>query len=229
MDSIFEELDKKVIAPQKFWVAIMVSVFSISLSYVYHLLADLDYKEIVFIINMASAVVILSFFKKYLQNFRAGRAGYWVKWWIAVYVTLVVVPAAYDLLSKSDIPYRDKLSVYHVYFYAYFVILFADYYVTIRLGIILTKVSNDFIGLLRPLGIYNIFFMPLAAILGITANYSGYAKNMLAGNDLLFHMVLTTVSSVPSVLLIVIFYRAIRYRKMKENILGAPTGEPVRE
>jgi len=219
MESIFDELDKKNIASQRFWLAIIVCSLSISLSYVDLFTENYGYKAILFLSNMTLGIVILSFFKKYLQNFRSGRAGYWIKWWIVMYVVMIITSLVYGLISTAY-----HLSNNNPYLWSYYILLFAFNYFAIRAGIILRKIPNDFIGLLRTMGFLYIFLMPSVELISLI-EYSDYVKKILGGHNPLFHLVLNTFYSAPILLLIVIFYRAIQHRKMQETILGARDAE----
>ncbi len=202
MESIFDEFDKQTIAAQNFSKAIF---WCIAYSVISYFLCFYRHNELIFIINTGIGNYLLTFFRKYLRNFKSSRSIFWVGCQIVINYAIIVATILNIYLSTENI---SHVSV----FYLWMFLLLAGLYVQIRMGLAYQKI-NDFIGLLHPLGIISAYLIPLGVICGVALNYPTFEKMMNNTQLTLVYLFLNTINNIPNVLIILIFYRAMKYRQ----------------
>jgi len=207
------------IAPQRFNLIIVACIVSIVLSYA-DLFLGVEYKDIARLLYGILAVIILWSFKKYLQNFYAAKAIYWLKWNLAIAILLFVsmymqgrLYYAKWLEDHSSIgPSADSLKhrpPAYAFLTLFILLLFIPFIISnVKFGNSLRKIENDFIGLLKKLGLSLTYLLIIAvvcmvAILLISKTFA---------HSFIFKIILNTMLIIPTIILTMIFYRAKKYQ-----------------
>ncbi len=222
MESIFDDLDKEYIAPQNFSSAIGLVVVCMLLSYLYCFMGE-DGKHIVYFLANGVWIYLQFFFKTYLQNFRAAKA---VKWLnlnivanIATTIALLVINSLPRLVATHVI--TDFSSPVKILFgVVYLILVIFSLVVSIGLGLVLQKITSDFIGLLHRLGIAVAYLTPLAVALSLIFQLSKDARHLFSFYAQLPDIMIATISIVPEVILVSIYYRAMKHKE--KDIAGTP-------
>ncbi len=210
MDSIFDDLDEQHIAPQKFTQGIAACVAVIALSYA-HIFLWQTATSVINMLIIAVTIYVQVFFRNYLRNFSAWMAVSWVKWQIRL-TTLSLVLALISYLEPVNALSLiiSRVSYYNLMPVLIVILLAISIYVDIRAGIALQKIDNDFIGLLRPLGIFMASAIPAVTVFSFLFAYFG-ARYTFPYSIRALQLLETTVDLVPMVLLALIFSRAMKW------------------
>lgn len=197
------------IARQDFNSAIIVALLAIILSFVdeFNDIDDnskLSWKITIF--SILAEIRLWFYFRKYLENFQAIKAIIMTNWNIAMTITLGLLMIIIKALPNSDASEQwqdtDTLSVWVFVFFI--VIAIATIVVNIRLGIALQKIKNDFVGLLKELGMAVAFLLPIIILLIIVGlSLDNKAINILS----------TALDNLPALIMIIIFSRAKKFVK----------------
>jgi hypothetical protein len=209
MSSIFDELDDKRLAPQNFGSAIFICVLSIFLGFVGCLKI---YVSFISVVNTILAVIILMHLRRYLSNFFATQARLWLLVWMINYAVsillplLMIAPVYFGLIPLGEI-YR------HFFDVSLIIIDLVGIFAIIMSGVALIKIRDDFVGLLRPLGLVYLWLrVPLEL-------FSAFLSDFAAGQRVFFRMepyygfVSTFLFSCSTMVIIAIFARARRFPK----------------
>ncbi len=221
MPGIFDDLKQNRIAPQRFNLAITYAITSVILAYTY-LFFHGSTKRIFYISDMLFGLLVLFEFVRYLRNFTAGRAVYWIKWKLAANITIFciflfgIIYSHY--LYKLNLISKQWLNTW-VFTVFYYMVLLLDVLCSILLGGALLKVRNDFIGLLRNMGILLTFIIPLPYLSITLFNFFSPSFTTWCDSDtsIMFRIVMITFFLMPTFLILRIFLRAKKYQ-WKNNI-----------
>lgn len=207
--SISEEKSiSKTIEIQKFNGAIIIAIISILLS----ISTSIDYGDSSSLKDEFKSILYCSVFsiwlwfcfKKYISNFKSDKIQNLIYWCISLEVVLGILGifmAAYA--KQEDKPEWTNDDTFAVYAIIFYVIVAISYVVvTIKLGNRLMNVKNDFVGLLKQLGITIIICTPLSLLIGIAGEV--YEENSV-------RLIAATIGSLPFVVMAVIFGKAKKF------------------
>ena len=187
-----------------------MGILAIILGEAYHFTAE-PYKNIVFIVGAISNVMFWFSFKKYLRNFSDKTCIHWVNWNIAITIALDIsglILGDFKESSDKSVGHRHILSFAFIFLSTVFILVFGVY-ALIRLGISLRKIKNDFIGLLKQLGMIYCYIGVIIPLF-IMAFFL-FVKHLKT--NAAFHIAFATIGVIPIAILIVIYLNAKKYRR----------------
>lgn len=211
--SIFDELDQKTIAPQHFARAVAAGIVAAALALVYHLTSG-GLRSLVYLLQICVALYLLSCMRAYLRNFRAERARIWLLWlmrFTAALVVLTLLRSLYGAMIRQNIISYDNTFFSLLQPILMGGVLLGGIIAQAGFGILLQRIENDFIGLLRPLGIMYAYVIPAAMLTLVAGTYWGTRFFAISHFFFWMYFVGGMVESIPAVLMAVIFYRAMKY------------------
>lgn len=192
----------KTVLPQSFQFAIFIGIISILLSIVqdyFNSNEDIDVQKagtLVGFFYVVSDVWILFFLAKYLKNFQSGNVIKWIYWMIGVDI-------GFEILDIATTTTEADTSVNIVAIIGLFII---SLFVYLMAGNKIKKIKDDYVGLLKPLGMSIAYVLPLGGI-------SFFAAGLLGNSTLSFIGSITNL--VPTVILILIFQRASGFPRLQ--------------
>lgn len=157
---------------------------------------DFEHHKILFLLNSILIIAVLLFERKYLKNFSASKAIKWLDCCIVLGLLLCFVIILSHYLSINKV----------IVAYTHLTLLIAYWFCWIMLGNNVRLITNDFIGFLKELGIFNII-----ASLSIPL---GFAYAFTHSN--LFILFFYAINIPPLVILIFIYRRAKAFQRIME-------------
>ena len=153
------------------------------------------------IFSILAEIRLWFYFRKHLENFNATKAIIMTNWNIAMTITfglLVVIMKAIPTTNNSN-EWKDTDTLMLCLSMFFIIIAIVTIVVNIKLGISLQKIKNDFVGLLKELGMTIAFLIPIAILLIIV----GAVLDSKAIN-----LFVTAIENISTVVMIMIFSRA---------------------
>lgn len=197
-----ESPDKQIIAYQNFSTAIFAGIVAIILDFageVYDANDKISWKITIF--SLIANVRVWFYFRKYLENFKANKAIIWMNWFITIYITMgvlgIIMKALPDNTNSEEWTDTDNLSV--ALFVFFIVMLIAGIFINIKTGIALQKIKNDFIGLMKELGMTMTYLLPITILLMLVGGIMDNKAISMLG---------TALDEISTVIVIMIFIRA---------------------
>ena len=206
MESIFDEIDKKRIAPQRFEWAVVACVSYIVLTYVYVFCSE-ENKQAFYLLNQLVGIIVLFFFIKYLQNFKSDTAVFWTRFNIVFSIVALIVSL---LLTVS------RAMLLHTYVYHLFsslasiiiLLLFVlGFIILIAGGIAYMKIGNEPTGLIKKIGIVNAFILPLPYLCMFVFFLANARHKFPHDQYTLIMLVFGTLFLIPTFIMGIVFYR----------------------
>ena len=207
MDSIFDEIDSKRIAPQKFSLAILGCVLNVFMTYVSLVLSSKNSRTIV-MLNMIIAVLLLFSFKKYLENFQSAKAILWTNIKIAIsfsYVPLALFFYYAEFVSSEKHQFGQTILLAGV---CYFLLLVLDFISLIGSGIAYKNFKNEPTRLVAKIGLVNTFILPIPCLFSILFEMFQAKLHASHTDIVIVNCILDTFFLIPTFILAVIFHRA---------------------
>jgi hypothetical protein len=199
------------ILPQRFQLAIIIAIISITFS-ISGSIADENndtaiqaFGTILDTLCTLTNVWLLFFFKNYLKNFQAQSVVKWINWLIA----LDILFAIFGLLFLSN-ENGDALSTSaDILLITSSIVLFiGSIYIYFTAGSKIQKIENDYVGLLKGLGISISYVLSL----GLLFSFAG----ALLENSIL--KILSSISDfIPTIIMLLIFQRAGYFQRKEDN------------
>ena len=214
MDNSIGETSVRKIAPQPFYLLILLQIICMIISFAYYLDHGIS-KHWLYVCGLTITIILLIAFKKYLRNFNSSKAVYLMNWNI-VATALVIIFSVINTMYKERL-HNDNLAHIHLvrnalYAVLYYSVHFFDVYIHILLGIELLRISDDFIGLVKPVGKMLAYVYPGPMVLFILINLYNPLSNILYSSSYLWLVLLMVAFfNISNGMLIVAFYRAQRY------------------
>lgn len=206
----FEQIHKKesvpiALIPQNFTWAIVIALTSICLSFIDEFSDDVT---TITLLSSASLIYLWFLFRKYLTNFKDEKAIMWINWIIAMEVSFAIIIYLSDIFpafnSESDEWTKyDSLGLF--FFICIIILMIASIYVYIKAGISIQKIKDDFIGLLKELGMSITYLLPITFIL--------FFVGIIIHNTEI-KLVAEVIDSISTIIMILIFQRAINFQKL---------------
>lgn len=191
------------INPQDFTYAIFAAALSIILSFASYLIDDDNSKLYwkITIFTLFAEVRLWLYFRKYLENFKATKAIILTGWNIAMTISFGILEILLKILPDEGATeeWQDAETYALLLFVFFIVIAISSFIVWVKLGIALQKIKNDFIGLLKELGMSIAFLFPAVILLVIAGGIIENKTISLLG---------IALSNIPTVIMIMIFVRA---------------------
>ncbi len=207
MESIFDEIDSKRIAPQRFSLAVFYCVCYIVLTYVYVLLGDKG-QDIIYLFDEIIGLLILFSFKKYLQNFDYGKTIFWTNFRIVACfaeLPLLVIFAFYKVIDIQPELYHTLLFTASL---LYLLLMIINFVGLIASGLAYRQLEHEPTELVSRLGVVLAFVVPLPYLV-LTVYLAIHAKHPeTTVQSVLIKFLLSTLLLIPSFILVVMFYRA---------------------
>jgi len=196
------------IGRQNFTSAILIALISIVLSFASDILEN-DYSKIYWMSSIISLVAYVSlwlYFRKYLENFQAERAKILTNWNIAIAITSGLLLIIFESLpDNATDEWQNTDTLFIILLLFFFVILITSIIIYIKLGIALQKIKNDFIGLLKELGMTIAYLLPIVILISIVGIVmENKAINLFA----------TAIDNISTLIMIIIFLRAQEFVNM---------------
>ena len=140
-----------------------------------------------------------------MSNFKSDKIKVLIYWCVSLEIFIGILGLVVSLLSetwsKQGEPTEwssfESFSVFLIILYILVLIFYLI--VTIKLGNNLLKIKNDFVGLLKELGISIIIFMPISTFVILTAEFAESNSLRIIGSIL---------ENIPFIIMILIFIRA---------------------
>ena len=130
-------------------------------------------------------------FRKYISNFNSPKLETLIYWYISLELLLSV------LLLFMDITYgvnEEILSLFYV------IAALSLIVVTIKIGISLIQIKNDFVGSLKDLGIAMIVCLPLSLLISIVGDEEDSVQ-----------LIASIIENIPLVIMIIVFSKANKF------------------
>lgn len=210
-----ELINEKKISPQNFNTAIVVAIIYVVLS----IFTSIDSENKTFVQEFRGTLYYTIFsiwlwllFKKYISNYKSDKIQTLIYWSISFDVVigfLSVFLTAADKYNEQSEWTNDDTFILFLGFSA-IVIMILYLIVTVKLGNGLIKMKDDFVGLLKELGISLIIVLPISLFLSISgAIYNSNSVTIIA----------SVIGNIPYFIMILIFIRA------KKQLTKAKTAE----
>ena len=194
--------------PQNFNVAIIIGVISICISILTsydsgnkNLIAE--FREIIY--GTIFTVWLWVYFIRYMSNFKSGKIKVLIYWCVSLEVFIGILEIFVTFFLDVQSKQRQQIELTGVDFISAFleflsiIVLISYLIVTIKLGNNLLKIKNDFVGLLKELGISIIIFMPVSLFIILIAEFVESNSLRIIGSIL---------EIIPFIIMILIFVRA---------------------
>ena len=164
MDSIFDEIDSKRIAPQRFSLAIFGCIVAITLQF-FDIFSD-NGEEFLTLVGLVAYLSILTSLNSYLNNFNYSKAIFWTKFkitmclgWIAVYVLILMLE--HKMIHISAENHFLLYFISHLVPGMLFVLTTLEFMSMVPTGLAYRLVKEEPTKLIRKLGFLNAFILPL--------------------------------------------------------------------
>ena len=199
-----EAISKNKLLPQNFLIGIFLCILYI-LDSLYDAIIrcngekiNFEHHKILFLLNSILVLFVLLFERRYLKNFSAHKTIKWLDCCIILPLLLcfVIILSHYISLNKVIIAFTPLI------------LLIAYWFCWIMLGNSVRSVKDDFIGLLKELGILNII-----ATLSIPISFAS-----VFNHSIILTILSYAVNIPPLVTLIIIYRRAIAFTKTMDTI-----------
>ncbi len=189
------------IKQQRFIGAIIVAILSIFFS----ILSSSDISDEKMAVKMSFYSMIFSVwlyfnFRKYISNFNSSRLITLFTWFISFEIILGIMDIIMTFIGDFE---TDEDLVLGIVIFIFYLIIGISYVVaTVKISNNLISLRDDYVGLLKQLGISMIITLPLSLfIVSIGAIYDE--------DGLIFFA--SILENIPTILMIVIFFRARKY------------------
>ena len=189
------------IKQQRFIGAIIVAILSIFFS----ILSSSDISDEKMAVKMSFYSMIFSVwlyfnFRKYISNFNSSRLITLFTWFISFEIILGIMDIIMTFIGDFE---TDEDLVLGIVIFIFYLIIGISYVVaTVKISNNLISLRDDYVGLLKQLGISMIITLPLSLfIVSIGAIYDE--------DGLIFFA--SILENIPTILMIVVFFRARKY------------------
>lgn len=161
------------------------------------------------IISGVFGVLLLNSFKKYLKNFTAKKALKLTEWIMIVLISMVALVIITLFLEDTtgNTAQDDELGELFAGIMALLIglpIVIFLVVITIKWGIAIKNIPDDFVGNLNTLGISILALLPVSLVLDLIAS----VEDILAIN-----IISALIDSVPLIIMITIFHKAKKYNR----------------
>lgn len=200
------DMNKKTVNRQNFTMAISYTIVCIWGLFRMAIPGE-SYEVIGAIISGVFGVLLLNSFKKYLKNFTAEKALKLTEWIMIVLiamVTLVVITLFLEDTVENTVQ-GDEFEELFAGIVAFLIglpIVIFVVVITIKWGIAIKNIPDDFVGNLNTLGISILALLPVSLVLGLIASIE---------DILTLNIISAVIDSVPLIIMIIIFNKAKKY------------------
>ena len=161
------------------------------------------------IISGVFGVLLLNSFKKYLKNFTAQKALKLTEWIMIVLIAMVALVVITLFLEDTtgSTAQGDELEELFAGIVAFLVglpIVIFVVVITIKWGIAIKNIPDDFVGNLNTLGISILALLPVSLVLGLIASVE---------DSLALNIISTVIDTIPLIIMITIFHKAKKYNR----------------
>lgn len=200
-----EKVISRLIEQKDYSLGIFLAFLAIALSFLDTFIEDNEKLSVsILFLTLLIEIRVWLYFRQYIQNFNSGKSKRLISWYIVLLTILSIFIMISDYLpnSNGNEEWSDTDTNY-LFLGLFMLVIFISYFIVyIKLGVSLQKVKNDFVGLLKELGITLSYLLPF----GLLATIIG---GILDNNVIIF--IGTVIETIPLLLIAIILIRSKKF------------------